>query len=156
MIKGTHDYLKELASHNVCAKHYLPVEIVYHVEEECLVLWCQAKHYVEELTTNADVSRPPLDGVTPLTDILPPGVIEGNIISMEEVIDKEIIVTEFTFHDSLYKEDQQYLSMEITLNHIPYILNTGAERIIQVFQMLGPDKLPVSLTFEKVTSGSGR
>lgn len=97
-----------------------------------------------------------LDKVKPITEVVPAEALRPNLITTEEVLGKEIIVTDLTYRDSSFHEDQQYLSLNIILNKQSYILNTGAQRIISAFEFLSKDNLPISMTLEKVKLATGK
>jgi len=91
-----------------------------------------------------------------LKDVVPEEVLKGNLVTMDEVIEKVILVKDFSLKDSTFKEDTFYLSLVIEVDGEERILNTGAERIVQAFKQVDKGKLPVYVTFEKVMSSGGR
>ena len=91
-----------------------------------------------------------------LTEVLPKEVIEGNFLTMDDAIDHLLLVKDFSLKESAFKEDTQYLSLTVEVDGEDYMLNTGAERIVQVFKQLPHEKLPVYVTFEKVMTKAGR
>jgi len=91
-----------------------------------------------------------------IEDLVPEEVIRGNLITMEDVLDRDILVKAMTFKDSAYQEDAQYLSLTVEVDGEEFILNTGAERVIQAFRHLKAEDLPVVVCFEKVKTSKGR
>jgi hypothetical protein len=91
-----------------------------------------------------------------ITDVLPPEVFKGNLVTMEEILGLEVLVIDMTWRDSTYQEDAQYLSLTILWENEARILNTGAERVVQVFKQLKHEALPVYVCFEKITLPNGR
>jgi len=91
-----------------------------------------------------------------IEDLVPEEVLRGNIITMEDVLDRDILVKHMTFRNSAYQEDAQYLSLVVEIDGEDFILNTGAERIIQAFRHLRAEDLPVVVCFEKVKTAKGR
>jgi hypothetical protein len=91
-----------------------------------------------------------------VTDVLPPEAFKGNLVTMEEILDREVLVREMSWQESTFKEDAQYLSLTIEWEGEAKTLNTGAERVVQVFKQLKPEVLPVYVCFEKITLPNGR
>lgn len=91
-----------------------------------------------------------------IKDFLPPEATEDNLVGMEDVLGKRILVTELTWRDSTFKEDTQYLSLTVQVDGEEHTLNTGAERIVQAFKFLDPSHLPLYVTFEKVVTKANR
>lgn len=94
--------------------------------------------------------------VRPISEVVPPEALEGTLIGMEEVLEKLLLVKAFKFRESTYKEDSEYLSLTVDLDGEERIVNTGAERVVQVFRYLKPEDLPVFVTFEKALTKQGR
>lgn len=100
---------------------------------------------------------PPEAAAAPnLVDILPDEAKQADLISVEDVLGKPILVKGFTFRDSTFKEDTEYLSLEVEIDGKDKVLNTGAERIVHVFKYVTLDQLPSYVTFEKVVTTAGR
>lgn len=91
-----------------------------------------------------------------ITEVLPPEVLRGNLVTMEDELEKLILVTDFIFRDSTLKEDATYLSLTVEIDGETKVLNTGAERVVQAFRALQHKDLPVYVTFEKVATTAGR
>lgn len=91
-----------------------------------------------------------------IEEVVPKEVLEGNFISIEEVLGKYIMVISIDWKDSTFKEDTQYLSLEIEVDGEPKILNTGAERVLQVFRTVKAELLPLYVCFEKLQLPGGR
>ncbi len=91
-----------------------------------------------------------------ITDVLPPDAFKGNLVSMEEVLGQEVLVIDMSWQESTFKEDAQYLQLTIEWEKEAKILNTGAERVVQVFKQLKHESLPVYVCFEKITLPNGR
>lgn len=156
MIKGDLKQVEEIVRGRLCAKHQLPVGFTYDPVENTYEVVCPMGHYPDEAELTGEGQPAAAGKIRAITDVLPDEVIRGNLIPMEEVIGREIVVTNFTLKDSAFAEDQQYLSMEIALDGRPYILNTGAERILSAFRLLEHEDLPVSVTFETAKTVAGR
>jgi len=91
-----------------------------------------------------------------ITDVVPEDVLRGNIVTMDEILGKEILIKAIGWQDSTFKEDAEYLSLTIDLDGEEKILNTGATRVIEVFKHVGDNNLPIYASFEKVTLPGGR
>lgn len=101
--------------------------------------------------------KPPETALVPnLVDSLPDEALKADLISVEDVLDKPILVKGFAFHDSTFKEDTEYLSLEVEVDGKAKVLNTGAERIVHAFKYVKFDQLPAYVTFEKVVTSAGR
>ena len=100
---------------------------------------------------------PPGDKVArPITEMVPPEVLRGTLVGMDEVLDKLLLVKDYRFRESAYKEDTEYLSLTVDLDGEERIVNTGAERVVLFFKYLKPEDLPVFVTFEKALTKQGR
>ncbi len=91
-----------------------------------------------------------------ITDVVPPEVMTGNIVSIESVLEQELLVTAFDWRDSTFKEDASYLSLTILIEGEEKTVNTGAERVIAVFKSVDPGALPIYCAFEKIQLPNGR
>lgn len=91
-----------------------------------------------------------------ITDVVPEDVLRGNIVTMDEVLGKEILVKGIKWADSTFKEDAEYLSLTIDLDGEEKVLNTGATRVLEVFKHVDENDLPIYSSFEKVTLPGGR
>jgi len=111
----------------------------------------QVKEHAEECREEIPKAMAPR-----LEELVPEEVIKGNLITMEDVLDRDILVKAMTFRESAYKEDAEYLSLTVEVDGEEYILNTGAERVIQAFRHLKAEDLPVVVCFEKVKTAKGR
>jgi len=99
---------------------------------------------------------PPHPQARRIEDIVPREILNGNLMTIEEVLGKDVLVTGFRFKESGFKEDSQYLSLEVKVGDEEGVINTGAQRIIPAFRQLSPADLPVLVTFEKITSKGGK
>jgi len=132
----------------------------YHFCPQC----GQSIEYDDEKETLYDVAIRHLPQCNPaekaqyenLVDKLPEEAKRADLISVEEVLDKPILVKGFTYRDSTFKEDTEYLSLEVEVDGEDKILNTGAERILHAFKYVLLDQLPAYVTFEKVSTKAGR
>ena len=91
-----------------------------------------------------------------ITDVVPPEVLKGDFIAIEDVLDKEILVREITWHPSSFKEDEDYLSLTVEVDGEERKLNTSAGRVVEVFKAVKPEDLPIYCSFEKVQLPGGR
>jgi len=91
-----------------------------------------------------------------IKEVVPEEAVRGNLITVDEVLEKEIIVEDFELRPSAFREDQQYLSMKIRLKGEEFTLNTSAARILTAFQFLKKDDLPVKMTIEQIRLPGGR
>jgi hypothetical protein len=90
-----------------------------------------------------------------ITDVVSKDVMEGNLITMDEIVDQETLITGIAWRDSTFKEDETYLSLTVQINEEERTLNTGAIRVIQVFRAVDPKDLPVYACFEKIQLPNG-
>jgi len=104
----------------------------------------------------ATCPKRPKQTIPNITDIVDRETLEGNVILMDDIIDQRILVKDFSLKDLSFKEDTLSLSLQIELDGEDYMLNTGAERVVQVFKTIAHDQLPFYLTFEKVHTSAGR
>lgn len=91
-----------------------------------------------------------------VVDLVPKEVLDGNLLSMDDIINTPVLVTAMSWRESSFKEDTNYLQLEIELDGKKSILNTGAERIIRAFEYIKKEDLPMFATFEKVTTRNNR
>lgn len=91
-----------------------------------------------------------------ITDVVPSEVMAGNIISVDSILDREVLVTYITWKESTFKEDADYLSLTVLIDGEEKQLNTGAERVVQVFKAVDPAALPIYCAFEKIQLPNGR
>lgn len=91
-----------------------------------------------------------------ITDVVPEDILKGNIVTIEEILGKEILVKDISWHDSTFKEDAEYLSLTIDLDGEEKVLNTGATRVVEVFKHVDEKDLPIYVSFEKVTLTGGK
>lgn len=124
-------------------------QIIHFSEEENLYI-VMANH----LSTCPSAQEQPV--YKRITDVVPEDVLRGNIVTMDEVLGKEILIKAIDWQDSAFKEDAEYLSLTIDLDGEEKILNTGATRVIEVFKHVGEKDLPIYTSFEKVTLPGGR
>lgn len=132
----------------------------YHFCSQCGV----NVEYDDEKETLYDVAIRHIPNCTPavkapyanLLDKLPHEAKQANIVGVEEVLGKPILVKGFTYRDSTFKEDTEYLSLEVVVDGEDKVLNTGAERIIHAFKYVKLEQLPAYVTFEKVMTKAGR
>lgn len=91
-----------------------------------------------------------------ISDVVPKEALEGNFTTIDEILGKLVLVKDFTFKESTFKEDTHYLSMTLEVDGEEKILNTGATRVTSAFQALDPALLPIYATFEKIILAGGR
>jgi len=91
-----------------------------------------------------------------ISEVLPPEVLSGNLLTIEEVLEKDLLVVDFTFKESTFREDAEYLSLKVELEDEEFTINTGATRVVQVFRQIKKEDLPLWVTFEKVILPGGR
>lgn len=90
-----------------------------------------------------------------ITEVVSEEVLKGNLVTMDEILEQEILVTAVAWRDSTYKEDETYLSLTVELGGEKRTLNTGAVRVIQVFRALDPKELPIYAMFGKISLPNG-
>ena len=73
MIKGEYDYLKDLASRNVCSEHGTPLLVATHPTDACYVLRCGEDHYPDVIRRIPSLTEEFAQGT------LPDGPIADNI-----------------------------------------------------------------------------
>lgn len=100
--------------------------------------------------------KPPTPGYKRITEIVPPEIMKGNLIAIDDILEKEVLVTGMDWHSSSFKEDEEYLSLTVTVDGEEKILNTGAGQVVAVFRSVNPENLPVYCSFEKVQLPTGR
>lgn len=91
-----------------------------------------------------------------LSEVVPEEAIKGNLITIDDILGKPVLVKDVTWRDSSFKEDQEYLSLTVDLNGEEKTLNTGATQVIGAFKALKLENLPVYALFEKVTRPDGK
>lgn len=91
-----------------------------------------------------------------ITDVVPEEVLKGNIVTMEDILGKEILIKALNWQTSTFKEDAEYLSLTIEIDGEEKIVNTGATRVIEVFKHVDENDLPIFASFEKVTLPGGK
>lgn len=99
------------------------------------------------------VSRPTAKRIT---DIVPPEVLAGNIVSIEEILGAEILVTNINWHESTFREGEEYLELTLNIAGEERKLNTGATRVVEVFRAVNLMDLPFYCSFEKVQIPGGK
>lgn len=91
-----------------------------------------------------------------LADVVPESAIKGNLVTIDDILGKEVLVVDLTWRDSSFKEDQEYLSLTIQVDGEEKTLNTGATQVLGAFKALDTANLPVYAVFEKVTRPDGK
>lgn len=159
MIKGEHAELTKIANLNVCGECGAPLSVITEGASGTFALRCGNLHKPDTLKPllGAPAAKAPAQKEPAfLKDVVPKEALLGNLLSMDEVVDKLVLVKSFELKESTFKEDSQYLSATIELDGQEYVLNTGAARVLQVFKVLSQDRLPVFVEFEKVQIAGGR
>ena len=98
----------------------------------------------------------PVKVVKRITDVVPEDALKGNLITMDELLGQDILITGMIWRESSFKEDTDYLSLTLELQGEEKVLNTGAERVLQAFRAVPPDSFPFYATFEKIQLPNGR
>ncbi len=133
------------------AEHLCPkCNLVIEYDDEQENLYDVALRHITDCKPAEAVARPNL------VDDLPDEAKKADLVSVEDVLGKPILVKGFTFRDSTFKEDTEYLSLEVEVDGEDKVLNTGAERIVHAFKYVKYDQLPAYVTFEKVMTKAGR
>jgi hypothetical protein len=91
-----------------------------------------------------------------LSEVVPEEAIKGNLVTIDDILDKLVLVKGLTWRDSSFKEDQEYLSLIIDLDGEEKTLNTGATQVLGAFKALKAEDLPVYALFEKVARPDGK
>lgn len=113
-----------------------------------------ADDYSKHIAAGCVPSAPPQ--YKNVADVVPEEVLKGNLVSMEDLIGKVLLVKEFVLRESTFKEDTDYLGITVDVDGEEKVVNTGAERVVQVFKALDPLLLPLYVIFEKVILPNGR
>ena len=158
MIKGEHAELTRIAIGNVCADCGAPLDVVTEGKSGTFALRCGNGHFPDFMKP---LTRPPAAKIADkkepafVKDVVPKEALQGNLLTMDEVIDKLVLVKSFELKESTFREDSQYLSFTIDLDGQEYVVNTGAARVLQVFKALKKEDLPAFAEFEKVQIAGG-
>jgi hypothetical protein len=91
-----------------------------------------------------------------ITDVVPPAVMKGNLITIEELLGKEVLITGLDWKESTFKEDTDYLSLTVEVDGEEKVLNTGAQRVVAVFKEVKLEDLPIYAAFDKITLPGGK
>lgn len=91
-----------------------------------------------------------------ITDIVPEDIMKGNFLSMDDILGKEVLITEMEWIKSAYREDEQYLTLSLEIDGETKKVNTGATRVVDVFKHVDELDLPIYARFEKITLPNGR
>ena len=91
-----------------------------------------------------------------LSEVVPEEAIKGNLITIDDILGKPVLVKAMAWRDSSFKEDQEYLSLTIDLDGEEKTLNTGATQVLGAFKALKSQELPVYALFEKITRPDGK
>lgn len=91
-----------------------------------------------------------------ITDVVPPEVLAGNIITIEEILGAEVLVTNIDWHESTFREGEEYLELTLFIGEEERKLNTGATRVVEVFRAVNLKDLPFYCSFEKVQIPGGK
>lgn len=91
-----------------------------------------------------------------LSEVVPEEAIKGNLITIDDILGRPVLVKDVTWRDSSFKEDQEYLSLTIDLDGEEKTLNTGATQVLGAFKALKLEDLPVYALFEKITRPDGK
>jgi len=91
-----------------------------------------------------------------ITDVVPPEVFKGNFISMDELLDQEVLVKGMDWQASSFKEDAEYLTLTVEVDGEERKLATGAGRVMEVFRAVKITDLPIYCAFEKIQLPNGR
>lgn len=79
------------------------------------------------------------------------GVMDGEKTSVEDVLNKEIIILGYKIKDSQYNKSNsdKYLHLQIQLDDIKYILFTGSNVLIEQMEKY-KDEIPFATTIIKI------
>ena len=91
-----------------------------------------------------------------ITDVVPQDALQGNLVNMDDILDQEVLITDMSWHDSTYKEDDVYLSLTLVIEGEEKVLNTGAARVVQAFRAVPQEALPIYAAFERIQLPNGR
>ncbi len=81
---------------------------------------------------------------------------EGDLIKMEAIKDKNIEVLQYKFAPSQYREDEDYLCLQIEFKGETFVVNTNGQALLNGFKAFDPANLPVKLQFYMQPSKGGR
>ncbi len=76
-------------------------------------------------------------------------VFVGDRIKMDRIINKPIIVHDYTIKDSTANEGTEYLTLQIEKEGIKYVTWTGSKYLLQVIEQIPKNDFPFKATIVK-------
>ncbi|MDD4453684.1 MAG: hypothetical protein PHZ06_12745, partial [Proteiniphilum sp.] len=75
--------------------------------------------------------------------------LDGEKMSINAVINKEILITGFKVGRSKYKEDSDYITVQFILENTRHVFFTGSQIIAEQLRKY-EDKIPFEATLQKI------
>jgi hypothetical protein len=80
-----------------------------------------------------------------------PEILDGNKIRIDDVLNRELVVTGYSVKDSKYSKNKsgKYLTLQIRIDNDKRVIFTGSDVLIEQMQQYG-DKVPFLAVIRKV------
>lgn len=90
-----------------------------------------------------------------LVDIAVPPSCEGEHVTLASILDKEVVVTKFTYIPSQFQDRLDYLAIQIERNGQRQWFTTQSSYIIDFFERVAQESLPCLCTFSVSKDAEG-
>lgn len=91
-----------------------------------------------------------------LADAAGRGRLEGESIDMSDILEEEVLVTAFGWRNSQFEGRAQYLVIQIERNGQLQVFTTGSNPIVDMFEGVHKEDLPLQARFVEKSGGGGR
>jgi len=91
-----------------------------------------------------------------ISEVVGGGSLTGEPVDIDEILNDDVVVTDFTFRKSQFDEDKQYVVIQIEVDGVKKVFSTGSGVVLDLFDRLQKEQLPVLAKFERVKGKSGR
>jgi len=91
-----------------------------------------------------------------ISEVAGKGALEGEPISIDEILGEEVLITGFAYRPSQFEGREHYLAIQIMRGGKKYVFTTGSQVILDTFENISLDQLPLLGVFERVKGAKGR
>lgn len=80
-----------------------------------------------------------------------PKILDGNKIRIDDVLNRELVVTGYSVKDSKYSKNKsgKYLTLQVRIDNEKRVIFTGSDVLIEQMEQYG-DKMPFLATIKKI------
>jgi len=81
---------------------------------------------------------------------------EGEPITIEDILDEEVLITGFASRVSQFEDREFYLVIQVEHEGKKKVLTTGSQVVMDAFDSITPEDLPLRGKFIKIEGAKGR